>query len=162
MTAQTWVQREAEKRKESERAQQQKSAARLDRVKKVADKAPALWEKFAAVVENHVAEFNQLFRDDKQKVLEVEKPAPRTLLVKREVYPAVRMEIYLNLDTRSVNYLVVRTPRAHAKSSEEMGAIPIALDDKGVAQLTDGGGKPLTPDVASELILKPVLFPPEK
>ncbi len=49
MTAQSWVQREAEKRKELERQQQQKSAARLDRVKEIADKAPALWEKFAAV-----------------------------------------------------------------------------------------------------------------
>ena len=46
----SWVKREAEKRKEQERAQQQKSAARQSRVKKIADKAPALWEKFAAVV----------------------------------------------------------------------------------------------------------------
>ena len=55
MSAASWVQREAEKRREQERALLQKSAARLDRVKKVADKAPALWEKFAAVLENHVA-----------------------------------------------------------------------------------------------------------
>ena len=157
----SWVKREAEKRKEQERLQQQKSAARLDRVKKVADKAPALWEKFAAVVENHVAEFNQLFRDDKQKVFEVEKPAPRTLVLKRSPYPSIRMEIFLNLDTRSVNYQIVRTPRAHAKSSEEIGAIPIALDDKGLPQLMNDS-KPLALEAASELILKPVLFPPEK
>ncbi len=161
MTAQSWVQREAEKRKEQERALQQKSAARLDRVKKVADKAPVLWEKFAAVVENHVAEFNQLFREDKQKVFEVEKPAPRTLVLKRSPYPSVRMEIFLNLETRSVNYQVVRTPRAHAKSSEEIGAVPIALDEKGAPQLMNGA-KPLALEAASELILRPVLFPPEK
>ena len=161
MTAQSWVQREAEKRQEQERALQQKSAARLDRVKKVADKAPALWDKFAAVVENHVAEFNQLFRDDKQKVFEVEKPAPRTLVLKRSPYPSIRMEIFLNLDTRSVNYQVVRTPRAHGRPSEEIGAIPIALDEKGAPQLMNGSN-PVTPEAASELILKPVLFPPEK
>ena len=80
MTVESWVKREAEKRKEQERALQQKSAARLDRAKKVADKAPALWEKFAAVVENHVAEFNQLFHD-KQKLFEVEKPASGTLAI---------------------------------------------------------------------------------
>ncbi len=50
MTAASWVRREAEKRREQERALQQKSAARLARVKKVADKAPALWERFAAVL----------------------------------------------------------------------------------------------------------------
>jgi len=161
MTAPSWVQREAEKRKEQERALQQKSAARLDRVMKVADKAPALWEKFAAVIENHVAEFNQLFRDDKQKLFEVEKPAPRTLVLKRAPYPSVRMEIFLNLDTRSVNYQIVRTPRAHAKPSEEIGAIPIALDEKGAPHLMNGS-HPLAPEAASELILKPVLFPPEK
>ena len=161
MSAQSWVQREAQKRKEQERLLKEKSAARLDRVKKVADKAPALWDKFADVLENHVAEFNQLFRDDKQKMFQVEKPAPRTLLLKRDPYPAVRMEIFLNLDTRSVNYQIVRTPRAHAKSSEEIGAIPIALDDKGAAQLMNGS-KPLMLEAASELILKPVLFPPEK
>jgi hypothetical protein len=157
----SWVKREAEKRKEQERALQQKSAARLDRVKKVADKAPALWEKFAAVVENHVAEFNQLFRDDKQKVFEVEKPAPRSLALKRAPYPSIRMEIFLNLDTRSVNYQIVRTPRAHGKSSEEIGAIPIALDEKGVPQLMSGSHT-LALEAASELILKPVFFPPEK
>jgi hypothetical protein len=161
VTIESWVKREAEKRSEQERALQQKSAARLDRVKKVADKAPALWEKFAAVVENHVAEFNQLFRDDKPKVFEVEKPAPRTLVLKRSPYPSIRMEIFLNLETRSVNYQIVRTPRAHAKSSEEIGALPIALDDKGVPQLMNGS-KPLAPEAASELILKPVFFPPEK
>ncbi len=161
MTAQSWVQREAEKRREQERALQQKSAARLDRVQKVADKAPALWEKFAAVVENHVAEFNQLFRDDKQKVFEVEKTVPRTLVLKRSPYPSIRMEIFLNLDTRSVNYQVVRTPRAHGRPSEEIGAIPIALDDKGAPQLMNGSN-PFTSEAASELILKPVLFPPEK
>ena len=157
----SWVKREAEKRKEQERALQQKSAARLDRVKKVADKAPALWEKFAAVVENHVAEFNQLFRDDKQKLFEVEKPAPRTLALKRSPYPSIRMEIFLNLDTRSVNYQIVRTPRAHAKSSEEIGALPIALDDKGNAHLMNGKDF-MALEAASELILRPVLFPPEK
>ena len=161
MTAPSWVQREAEKRKEQERALQQKSAARLDRVKKVADKAPALWEKFAAVVENHVAEFNQLFRDDKPKVFEVEKPSSGTLVLKRSPYPSIRMEIFLNLETRSVNYLIVRTPRAHAKSSEEIGAIPVALDEKGAPQLMNGD-RPLAVEAASELILKPVLFPPEK
>jgi len=161
MSAASWVQREAEKRREQERALQQKSAARLDRVKKVADKAPALWEKFAGVLENHVAEFNQLFRDDKQKIFEVEKPAPRTLLLKRAPYPSVRMEIFLNLETRSVNYQVVRTPRAHTKSSEEIGALPIALDDKGNPQLMNGD-RSLAVEAASELILKPVLFPPEK
>ena len=161
MTMESWVKREAEKRKEQARLLQQKSAARLDRVKKVADKAPALWEKFAAVVENHVAEFNQLFRDDKQKIFEVEKPAPRTLLLKRSPYPSVRLEIFLNLDTRSVNYQVVRTPRAHAKPSEEIGAIPIVLDEKSLPQLMQGS-KPLALEAASELILKPVLFPPEK
>ena len=157
----SWVKREAEKRKELERQQQQKSEARASRVKKVADKAPALWEKFAAVVENHVAEFNLLFRDDKLKVFQVEKPAPRALLLKRSPYPAVRMEIFLNLDTRSVNYQVVRTPRAHGRPSEEIGAIPIALDDKGAPQLMSGNHQ-LTLEAASELILKPVLFPPEK
>ena len=161
MTAASWVQREAEKRREQERAMQQKSAARLDRVKKVADKAPALWGKFAGVLENHVAEFNQLFRDDKQRVFEVEKPSSGTLVLKRAPYPSVRMEIFLNVDTRSVNYLIVRTPRAHAKSSEEIGAIPIALDEKGAPQLMSGS-KPLALEAASELILKPVLFPPEK
>ena len=161
MTMESWVKREAEKRKEQERALQQKSAARASRVKKIADKAPALWEKLAAVVENHVAEFNQLFRDDKPKLFEVEKPAPRTLLLKRGAYPAVRLELFLNLDTRSVNYQVVRTPRAHAKSSEEIGAIPIVLDDKGLPQLMNGSN-PLALEAASELILKPVLFPPEK
>ena len=161
MTAPSWVQREAEKRKEQERLLHEKSAARLDRVKKVADKAPALWEKFAAVLENHVAEFNQLYRDDKAKLFEVEKPAPRTLLLKRSPYPSIRMEIFLNVETRSVNYQIVRTPRAHAKSSEEIGAIPIALDDKGAPQLMNGS-KPLAVDAASELILKPVLFSPEK
>lgn len=161
MTAESWVQREAEKRREQERALQQKSAARLDRVKKVADKAPALWEKLAAVVENHVAEFNQFFRDDKPRLFEVEKPAPRTLLLQRAPFPSIRMEIFLNLDTRSVNFQVVRTPRAHAKSSEEIGAIPIALDDKGAPHLMNGD-RPLTLEAASELILKPVLFPPEK
>lgn len=161
MTAQSWVQREAEKRKELERAQQQKSEARASRVKKIAEKAPALWEKFAEVVESHVAEFNQLFRDDKQKLFEVEKLAPRTLLLKRAPYPSIRVELYLSLDTRSVNYTIVRTPRAHGKSSEEIGAIPIVLDDKGVPQLMNGNN-PLTPEAASELILKPVLFPPEK
>ena len=161
MTAASWVQREAERRREQERMQQQKSAARLDRVKKTADKAPALWEKFAAVLENHVAEFNQLFRDDKQRLFEVEKPAPRTLLLKRSPYPSLRMEIFLNVDTRSVNWQVVRTPRAHAKSSEEIGALPIALDEKGSPQLMNGS-KPMTPEAASELILKPVLFPSDK
>ena len=161
MTAESWVQREAEKRREQERLLQQKSAARLDRVKKIADKAPALWEKFAAVVENHVAEFNQLFRDDKQKLFEIEKLAPRTLLLKRSPYPSLRMEIFLNVDTRSVNWQVVRTPRAHAKSSEEIGALPIALDGKGAPQLMNGS-RPLALEAASELILKPVLFPPEK
>lgn len=161
MTAPSWVQREAEKRREQERALEQKSAARLDRVKKVADKAPALWEKFAAVVENHVAEFNQLFRDDKQKVFEVEKPSSGTLVLKRAPYPSIRMEIFLNLETRSVNYLIVRTPRAHAKSSEEIGAIPVALDEKGAPQLMNGN-RSLAVEAASELILKPVLFPPEK
>ena len=161
MSAQSWVQREAEKRREQERLLKEKSAARLDRVKKVADKAPALWDKFAAVLENHVAEFNQLFRDDKQKMFQVEKPAPRTLLLKRDPYPAVRMEIFLNVETRSVNYQIVRTPRAHARSSEEIGAIPIALDDKGTPQLMNGS-KPLMLEAASELMLKPVLFPPEK
>ena len=67
MSAESWVKREAEKRKEQERLLKEKSEARASRVKKVADKAPALWEKFAGVVENHVAEFNSLFRDDKQK-----------------------------------------------------------------------------------------------
>ncbi|MGH9492578.1 MAG: hypothetical protein ACRD2K_03675 [Terriglobales bacterium] len=157
----SWVKREAEKRKEQERLAQQKSEARASRVKKIADKAPALWEKFAAVVENHVAEFNQLFRDEKQKLFELEKPAPRTLLLKRNPYPAVRMEMFLNLDTRSVNWQVVRTPRAHAKSSEEIGAIPIVLDAKGLPQLMNDG-HPLALEAASELILKPVLFPPEK
>lgn len=161
MTTDSWVKREAEKRKEQERALQQKSAARLDRVKKVADKAPALWEKFAAVVENHVAEFNQLFREEKQKVFEIEKPAPRTLVLKRSPYPSIRMEIFLNVDTRSVNYQVVRTPRAHGRASEEIGAIPIALDDKGAPQLMNGSN-PVPPEAASELILKPVFFPPEK
>jgi hypothetical protein len=161
VTAESWVKREAEKRKEQERALQQKSAARLDRVKKVADKAPALWEGFAAVVENHVAEFNQLFHDDKQKLFEIEKPAPRTLVLKRSPYPSVRMEMFLNLETRSVNYLIVRTPRAHAKPSEEIGAIPVALDEKGAPQLINGS-HPLTLEAASELILKPVLFSPEK
>ena len=161
MTTESWVQREAEKRREQERLLQQKSAARLDRVKKTADKAPALWEKFAAVMENHVAEFNQLFRDDKQKLFEVEKPTPRALLLKRSPYPSVRMEIFLNVDTRSVNYQVVRTPRAHGKSSEEIGALPIALDPKGAPQLMNGS-QPLSLEAASELILKPVLFPPEK
>ena len=157
----SWVKREAEKRKELERQQQQKSEARASRVKKIADKAPALWEKSAAVVENHVAEFNVLFRDEKQKLFEVEKPAPRTLLLKRSPYPAVHMEIFLNPDTRSVNYQVVRTPRAHGRPSEEIGAIPIALDDKGAPQLMNGSN-PLALEAASELILKPVLFPPEK
>ena len=157
----SWVQREAENRREQERLLQQKSAARLDRVKKTAEKAPALWEKFAAVLENHVAEFNQLFRDDKQKLFEVEKPAPRTLLLKRSPYPSVRMEIFLNLDTRSVNFQVVRTPRAHAKASEEIGALPIALDPKGTPQLMNGS-QPLSLEAASELILNPLLFPPEK
>jgi len=161
MSAPSWVQREAEKRREQERLLQQKSAARLDRVKKIADKAPALWEKFAAVVEHHVTEFNQLFREDKQKLFDVEKPAPRTLVLKRTSYPSIRMEIFLNPDTRSVNYQIVRTPRAHAKSSEEIGAIPIALDEKGAPQLMNGD-RPLAVEAASELILKPVLFPPEK
>ena len=161
MTAPSWVKREAEKRKEQERALEQKSAARQDRMKKIAEKAPALWEKFAAVVENHVAEFNQLFRDDKQKLFEVEKPAPRTLVLKRPPYPSVRMEIFLNLDSRSVNYLIVRTPRAHAKSSEEIGALPIALDPKDSPQLMNDS-HPLALEAASELMLKPVLFPPEK
>jgi hypothetical protein len=157
----SWVKREAEKRKEQERALQQKSEARASRVKKISEKAPALWEKFAAVVENHVAEFNQLFRDDKQKVFEVEKLAPRTLLLKRSPYPSVRVELYLSLDTRSVNYQIVRTPRAHGRASEEIGAIPIALDDKGAPHLMNGSN-PLTPEAASELVLKPVFFPPEK
>ena len=161
MTAASWVQREAEKRREQERLLHEKSAARLDRVKKVADKAPALWEKFAALLESHVAEFNQLYRDDKAKLFELEKPAPRTLLFKRSPYPSIRMEIFLHLDTRSVNYLVVRTPKANAKPSEEIGAIPIALDDKGAPQLMNGR-KALALEVASELILKPVLFAPEK
>lgn len=161
MSAQSWVQREAENRREQERLLQQKSAARLARVKKTADKAPALWERFAAVLENHVAEFNQLFRDDKQKLFEVEKSAPRTLVLKRSPYPSVRMEVFLNLDSRSVNYQIVRTPRAHAKSSEEIGALPIALDEKGAPQLMNGS-HPLAFEAASELLLKPVLFPPEK
>jgi hypothetical protein len=160
MSAPSWVQREAEKRKEQERLLHEKSAARLDRVKKVADKAPALWEKFAAVLENYVAEFNQLYRDDKARLFELEKPAPRTLLFKRASYPSVRMEIFLNVDTRSVNYQVVRTARANAKPSEEIGALPIALDDKGVAQLMRGS-KPLALEAASEVVLKPVLFAPE-
>ena len=160
MSAASWVQREAEKRKEQERALEQKRAARQDRMQKIAEKAPALWGKFAAVLENHVAEFNQLFRDDKQKVFEVEKPAPRTLVLKRSPYPSVRMEIFLNVETRSVNYQIVRTPRAHAKSSEEIGAIPIALDEKG-AQLMNGD-RALALEAASELMLRPVLFPPEK
>ena len=122
MSAESWIKREAEKRKELERQQQQKNEARASRVKKIAEKAPALWEKFAGVVENHVAEFNQLFRDDKQKLFEIEKLAPRTLLLKRAPYPSVRVELYLSLDTRSVNYQIVRTPRAHGKSSEEIGA----------------------------------------
>ena len=153
------MKREAEKRKEQERQARQKSEARASRVKKIAEKAPALWDRFSAVVENHVAEYNQLFRDDKQKTFELEKPVPRGLLLKRAAYPSVRMEIYLSLDTRSVNYQIVRTPRAHAKSSEEIGAIPIVLDDKGVPQLMEGS-KPVTPEAASELVLKPVLFPP--
>jgi hypothetical protein len=161
VTTESWVKREAEKRREQERALQQKSAARLDRVKKVADKAPALWEKFSAAVENHVAEFNQLFRDDKQRVFEVERPASGTLVLKRSPYPSIRMEIFLNLETRSVNYQVVRTPRAHGRPSEEIGAIPVALDEKGAPQLMNGS-HPLTLDAASELILKPVLFSPEK
>jgi len=157
----SWVQREAEKRREQERLLHEKSAARLDRVKKVADKAPALWDKFAAVLENHIAEFNQLYRDDKQKLFEVEKPTARTLLLKRSSYPSVRMEVFLNLDSRSVNYLIVRTPRAHAKSSEEIGALPIALDSKSAPQLMNGS-QALSLEAASELILKLVLFPPEK
>lgn len=161
MTAESWVKREAEKRKEQERTLQQKSAARLDRVKKVADKAPALWDKFAAVVENHVAEFNQLFRDDKQKVFEVEKPASGTLVLKRSPYPSIRMEIFLNLETRSVNYQIVRTPRAHGRPSEEIGAIPVALDEKGTPQLMNGSQQ-LALEAASELVLKPVLFSPER
>ena len=161
MTAPSWVQREAEKRREQERLLQQKSAARLDRVKKVADRAPALWDKFAAVLENHVAEFNLLFRDDKQKVFEVERPASGTLVLKRSPYPSIRMEIFLNLDTRSVNYQVVRTPRAHGRPSEEIGALPVALDEKGAPHLMDGS-HPLALEAASELILKPVLFAPEK
>jgi hypothetical protein len=161
VTAPSWVQREAENRKEQERLLQQKSAARLDRVKKTAEKAPVLWGKLAAVLESHVAEFNQLFRDDKQRLFEVEKPAPRTLLLKRSPYPSVRMEIFLNLETRSVNYLIVRTPRAHAKSSEEIGALPIALDPKDAPQLMNGS-QPLSLEAASELILKPALFPAEK
>jgi hypothetical protein len=161
VTTESWVKREAEKRREQERALQQKSVARLDRVKKVADKAPALWDKFAAVVENHVAEFNQLFRDDKQKVFEVEKPASGTLVLKRSPYPSIRMEIFLNLETRSVNYQIVRTPRAHGRPSEEIGAIPVALDEKGVPQLMNGS-QPLALEAASELVLKPMLFSPEK
>ena len=71
------------------------------------------------------------------------------------------MELFLNLETRSVNYQVVRTPRAHGRPSEEIGAIPVVLDEKGVPQLMDGS-HPLTLEAASELILQPVLFPPEK
>ena len=40
-------------------------------------------------------------------------------------------------------------------------AIPIALDDKGAPQLMNGSN-PLTPEAASELVLKPVFSPPEK
>lgn len=161
MSASSWVQREAVKRREQERLLHEKSADRLDRVKKTADKAPALWEKFAAVLENNVAEFNQLYRHDQQKLFEVEKPSRRMLLLKRPSYPSIRMEIFLNLETRSVNYLIVRTPRAHAKSSEEIGALPITLDPKSAAQVMNGS-QPLSLEAASELILKPVLFLPEK
>jgi hypothetical protein len=161
VSSESWVQREARRRREQERLAQEKSAARACRVKKIAEKAPALWDKFAAVVENHVAEFNQIFHDDKQKLFEVGRPAPRSLLLQRAAYPAVRMEIFLNLDSRSVNFQVVRTARANAKPSEEIGAIPVVLDDKGIAQLMSGS-KPLALEVASELVLKPVLFPPEK
>lgn len=150
-----WVRRLAQQAK-----QQRADQARQAEV--IAAKAPELWDRLLGVIRGCLEAFNTAFQGDAEREVRWIQPSNHLFYIIRKYRPDPtpasisldvgrgRIEARVDMDTQLTRHFILPEPQM-------LEALEIAVDANQDLYL-ESGGRPLTLEQASEVLLRPLLF----
>lgn len=159
-----WAKELAEKIMLQEKQREESFQRQQQRRKLYQENAPQLWIELADFLRMDLLEFNAAFQSDMKHSAQFERfpenprVSPQRVKIKRAGYVTAQLETWLELEMEGIEYRISRRVSHEGVTTEKKGLLKIVMDEKEHMSMQHDG-RPITPEAAAQLILRPVLTP---
>ncbi len=154
-----WIHRRAEEARAREQAAREDAQIEAQKVKTVAEKARPTLDDLTRIVEQHVAVFQEEFKDDPSKKTDFSVSPSGGFKLYKPTYPAASVECTLVHGTNEILLEYAHTPSSSASPRRSEWRIRLVADVAGNIELHDPSRHLSSLEDATQSILEPVLFP---